>query len=222
MEKILIVDDEEKIVEVLCEYARFNGFQTDTASDGYEAIEKVMAEDYDCILMDIMMPNLNGFEAVKEIKKVKNIPIIMISAKGEEIDKLNSFELGVDDYVVKPFSPKEVIARIKAVLKRTCAYVDKIKIGNLEIDTEGRIVKVGDEVKNLTNKEYNLLLLLVKNKDIVLTRDKILNQVWGYDYYGDGRTVDTHIKMLRADLGEISSSIKTIHGVGYKFESGKD
>lgn len=222
MEKILIVDDEEKIVEVLCEYARFNGFHTDTASDGYEAIEKVMAEDYDCILMDIMMPNLNGFEAVKEIKKLKNIPIIMISAKGEEVDKLNSFDLGVDDYVVKPFSPKEVIARIKAVLKRTCSYVEKIKIGNLEIDTEGRIVKVNNEVKTLTNKEYNLLLLLVKNKDIVLTRDKILNQVWGYDYYGDGRTVDTHIKMLRADLGEISSRIKTIHGVGYKFESGKD
>ena len=222
MEKILIVDDEEKIVEVLCEYARFNGFHTDTASDGYEAIEKVMAEDYDCILMDIMMPNLNGFEAVKEIKKLKNIPIILISAKGEEVDKLNSFDLGVDDYVVKPFSPKEVIARIKAVLKRTCSYVEKIKIGNLEIDTEGRIVKVNNEVKTLTNKEYNLLLLLVKNKDIVLTRDKILNQVWGYDYYGDGRTVDTHIKMLRADLGEISSSIKTIHGVGYKFESGKD
>jgi DNA-binding response OmpR family regulator len=172
--------------------------------------------------MDIMMPNLNGFEAVKEIKKLKNIPIIMIYAKGEEVDKLNSFDLGVDDYVVKPFSPKEVIARIKAVLKRTCSYVEKIKIGNLEIDTEGRIVKVNNEVKTLTNKEYNLLLLLVKNKDIVLTRDKILNQVWGYDYYGDGRTVDTHIKMLRADLGEISSRIKTIHGVGYKFESGKD
>ncbi|MBP3631018.1 MAG: response regulator transcription factor [Clostridia bacterium] len=220
MEKILIVDDEEKIVEVLCEYAKFNGFLTDTASDGYEAVEKVMTEDYDCILMDIMMPNLNGFEAVKQIKNIKNIPIIMISAKGEESDKLNSFELGVDDYIVKPFSPKEVIARIKAVLKRSCSYVDKLKFDMLEIDTEGRIVTVDGEEKTLTNKEYNLLLLLVKNKDIVLTRDKILNQVWGYDYYGDGRTVDTHIKMLRADLGEkVSTKIKTVHGVGYKFES---
>lgn len=220
MEKILIVDDEEKIVEVLSEYARFNGFSVDTASDGYEAVEKVMAENYDCILMDIMMPNLNGFEAVKQIKAVKNIPIIMISAKGEECDKLNGFELGIDDYVVKPFSPKEVIARVKAVLKRSCAYIDKIKIDNLEIDTEGRLVAVDGEEKSLTNKEYNLLLLLVKNKDVVLTRDKILNQIWGYDYYGDGRTVDTHIKMLRADLGEtIATKIKTIHGVGYKFET---
>lgn len=220
MEKILIVDDEEKIVEVLCEYANFNGFETDTASDGYIAVEKVMANDYDCILMDIMMPNLNGFEAVKEIKKIKNIPIIMISAKGEESDKLNSFDLGVDDYIVKPFSPKEVIARIKAVLKRSCSYVDKIRFDGLEIDTDGRVVSVCGDVKNLTNKEYNLLLLLVKNKDIVLSREKILNQVWGYDYFGDGRTVDTHIKMLRAHLGkEVSAKIKTIHGVGYKFET---
>ena len=220
MEKILIVDDEEKIVEVLCEYAKFNGFLTDTASDGFDAVEKVMSNDYDCILMDIMMPNLNGFEAVKQIKELKNIPIIMISAKGEEVDKLNGFELGIDDYIVKPFSPKEVIARIKAVLKRTCAYVDRLKFDLLEIDTEGRIVLVDGERKELTNKEYNLLLLLVKNKDIVLTRDKILNQVWGYDYFGDGRTVDTHIKMLRADLGEkVAEKIKTIHGVGYKFES---
>ncbi len=220
MEKILIVDDEEKIVAVLCEYAKFNGFLTDTAYDGFEAIEKVMSNDYDCILMDIMMPNLNGFEAVKQIKEIKNIPIIMISAKGEEIDKLNGFELGIDDYIVKPFSPKEVIARIKAVLKRTCAYIDKLKFGSLEIDAEGRIILVDGERKELTNKEYNLLLFLVKNKDVVLSRDKILNQVWGYDYYGDGRTVDTHIKMLRADLGEkVAEKIKTIHGVGYKFES---
>ncbi len=219
MSKLLIVDDEEKIVEVLREYATFNDFEADTAKDGYEAIEKVMAENYDCILMDIMMPNMNGFEAVKEIKKIKNIPVIMISAKGEECDKLAGFELGIDDYVVKPFSPKEVMARVKAVMKRFSSYVDKIKeCCGLEIDTEGRIVTLNGERIELTNKEYCLLLLLIKNKNIALSRDKILNEVWGYDYYGDGRTVDTHIKMLRAHLGEVSSHIKTIHGVGYKFE----
>ena len=144
----------------------------------------------------------------------------MLTSVSDANKQVSGLKFGADDYIVKPFSPKEVIARIKAVLKRSCSYVDKLKFDMLEIDTEGRIVTVDGEEKTLTNKEYNLLLLLVKNKDIVLTRDKILNQVWGYDYYGDGRTVDTHIKMLRADLGEkVSTKIKTVHGVGYKFES---
>ncbi len=219
MSKILIVDDEAQIVEVLREYANFNGFEADTASDGYQAIERVIENNYDCILMDIMMPNLNGFEAVKEIKKIKNIPVIMVSAKGEEHDKLQSFDLGVDDYVVKPFSPKEVMARVKAVMKRSNSFVDTIKECGIEINTEGRIVCVNGEKVDLTNKEYCLLVLLIKNKNVALSRDKILNEVWGYDYYGDGRTVDTHIKMLRAHLGDVSNHIKTIHGVGYKFES---
>ncbi len=218
MSKILIVDDEERIVNVLKEYANFNDIQTDTASDGYEAVEKVMENNYDCILMDIMMPNLNGFDAVKEIKKIKNVPVIMISAKGEESDKLQGFSLGADDYVVKPFSPKEVIARVKAVMKRASSYVEQIKVAGIEIDTEGRSVSVNGKPVVLTNKEYQLLLALVKNKGIALSRDKILNEIWGYDYYGDGRTVDTHIKMLRAHLGEFGECIKTIHGVGYKFE----
>ncbi len=218
MSKILIVDDEERIVNVLKEYANFNEIEADCASDGYEAVEKVMENNYDCILMDIMMPNLNGFDAVKEIKKVKNVPVIMISAKGEEADKLQGFSLGADDYVVKPFSPKEVIARVKAVMKRTSSYVEQIKVAGIEIDTEGRSVSVEGKPVDLTNKEYQLLLALVKNKGIALSRDKILNEIWGYDYYGDGRTVDTHIKMLRAHLGKFGDCIKTIHGVGYKFE----
>ncbi len=219
MPRILIVDDEERIVNVLSEYAKFNDFEVDTAKDGYEAVEKVIENNYDCILMDIMMPNLNGFDAVKEIKSIKNIPCIMISAKGEEADKLQGFQLGADDYIVKPFSPKEVIARIKAVLKRTGAYVDQLKVSGIEIDTEGRNVSVDGKKLDLTNKEYQLLILLTSNKNVALTRDKILNTIWGYDYYGDGRTVDTHIKMLRAHLGSAGEHIKTIHGVGYKFEA---
>ena len=160
MSKILIVDDEERIVNVLKEYANFNDIQTDTASDGYEAVEKVMENNYDCILMDIMMPNLNGFDAVKEIKKIKNVPVIMISAKGEESDKLQGFSLGADDYVVKPFSPKEVIARVKAVMKRASSYVEQIKVAGIEIDTEGRSVSVNGKPVVLTNKEYNFYLLL--------------------------------------------------------------
>lgn len=219
MPKILIVDDEERIVNVLCEYAEFNKIDYDTASDGFEAVEKVMENNYDCILMDIMMPNMNGFSAVEEIKKIKNIPIIMISAKSEESDKLHGFSLGADDYIVKPFSPKEVMARVKAVMKRSSSYIEQLKSNGIEIDTEGRIVSVNGERIELTNKEYLLLVLLVKNKNIALSRDKILNEIWGYDYYGDGRTVDTHIKMLRAHLKDAGKYIKTIHGVGYKFEA---
>ena len=220
MPKILIVDDEQFIRELVRKYANFEGYDTEEAENGFLAVKMVKDDHYDLIIMDVMMPELDGFSAVKEIRKYSDIPVIMLSARGEEYDKIHGFELGIDDYMVKPFSPKEVIARVKAVLKRSCAYIDKIKIDNLEIDTEGRLVAVDGEEKSLTNKEYNLLLLLVKNKDVVLTRDKILNQIWGYDYYGDGRTVDTHIKMLRADLGEaIATKIKTIHGVGYKFET---
>jgi two-component system, OmpR family, response regulator ResD len=169
--------------------------------------------------MDIMMPNLNGYDAVKAIKEIKNIPTIMISAKGEEYDKLKGFELGIDDYIVKPFSPKEVMARIKALMKRTKGLNDCMELDSLKIDFDGHIVFVKNEQINLTKKEYELLLTLIKNKGIVLSRDKLLSEIWGYDFDGDYRTIDTHIKMLRADLKECGNMIKTVRGVGYKFEN---
>ena len=219
MINILIVDDEPKIVEVLKEYAEYNGFVVDTAFDGLEACDKVEKKNFDCIIMDIMMPNLNGYDAVKAIKEIKNIPTIMISAKGEEYDKLKGFELGIDDYIVKPFSPKEVMARIKALMKRTKGLNDCMELDSLKIDFDGRLVFVKNKQINLTKKEYELLLTLIKNKGIVLSRDKLLSEVWGYDFDGDYRTIDTHIKMLRADLKECGNLIKTVRGVGYKFEN---
>lgn len=225
MYKILIVDDEQKIREVIAEYADFEGFTSDQASDGMEAVLKCKQNDYDIILMDVMMPKLDGFSAVKEIKKIKDIPVIMLSARGEEYDKLFGFEIGADDYVVKPFSPKEVMARINAVLKRNNnnSSVAKnnnpsLKYDGLEIDMLGRNVYVDGEKAELTPKEYELLFYMVNNKGIALSREKLLSDVWGYDFYGDDRTVDTHIKMLRSNLKDYRRFIVTLRGMGYKFE----
>lgn len=224
MYKILIVDDEEKIREVLAEYAEFEGFESDQAADGMEAVNKCKNNDYDIILMDIMMPKLDGFSAVKEIKKTKNIPVIMLSARGEEYDKLFGFEIGADDYVVKPFSPKEIMARINAVMKRRNKVDpmnsrETIKFEGLEIDMVGRNVYVDGQKAVLTPKEYELLFYMVKNSGIALSREKLLSDVWGYDFYGDDRTVDTHIKMLRSNLKEYRKFIITLRGMGYKFEA---
>ena len=187
-----------------------------------KAVEMVKSNDYDLIVMDIMMPKLDGFSTCKEIKKYKTIPVIMLSARGEEYDKLFGFELGIDDYVVKPFSPKELMARIKAVLKRNTvaetAVPEKIKFEGLEIDLAGREVYVDGQKASMTPKEYDLLFYLVKNKNLALTRDKLLEEVWGYDFFGDDRTVDTHIKMLRNSLGPYRKFIVTLRGMGYKFE----
>ena len=224
MYKILIVDDEQKIREVLVEYAEFEGFESDQAGDGMEAVAKCKQNDYDIILMDVMMPKLDGFSAVKEIKKIKDIPVIMLSARGEEYDKLFGFEIGVDDYVVKPFSPKEVMARINAVLKRnntnknTKTTNPSLKYDGLEIDMLGRNVYVDGVKAELTPKEYELLFYMVNNKGIALSREKLLSDVWGYDFYGDDRTVDTHIKMLRSNLKDYRRFIVTLRGMGYKFE----
>ena len=224
MYKILIVDDEQKIREVIAEYADFEGFSSDQASDGMEAVLKCKQNDYDIILMDVMMPKLDGFSAVKEIKKIKDVPVIMLSARGEEYDKLFGFEIGADDYVVKPFSPKEIMARINAVLKRnTPATTTKvanpsIKFDGLEIDMLGRNVYVDGKKAELTPKEYELLFYMVNNKGIALSREKLLSDVWGYDFYGDDRTVDTHIKMLRSNLKDYRKYIITLRGMGYKFE----
>ncbi len=219
--KILVVDDEEMIRGVLREYIEFEGNEAVEAADGMEAVKKCREEDFDLILMDVMMPRLDGFSAVKEIKKMKDVPVIMLSARGEEYDKLFAFEIGVDDYVTKPFSPKEVMARINAVTKRKVAaneVSNVMKFEGLEVDMAGRNVYVDGEKAELTPKEYELLFYLVRNKGIALTREKLLYDVWGFDFYGDDRTVDTHIKMLRGNLKEYRKFIVTLRGLGYKFE----
>lgn len=222
MPRILIVDDEKMIRNVVKEYAEFEGYETAEAENGMEAVEICRKEDFDIIVMDIMMPRLDGYSAIKEIHKTKPIPVIMLSARGEEYDKLFGFEIGVDDYVVKPFSPKELMARIKAVLKRSAAkeqQMDIIRFDGLEINVTGREVRIDGVPASLTPKEYDLLFYLVKNKGIALSREKLLEEVWGYDFYGDDRTVDTHIKMLRNSLGKYRGFIKTLRGMGYKFEA---
>lgn len=218
--KVLIVDDEEMIRGVLKEYVEFEGGIAYEASDGMQAVKLCRENDFDIILMDVMMPRLDGFSAVKEIKKIKNIPVIMLSARGEEYDKLFGFEIGVDDYVTKPFSPKEVMARIHAVLKRGTQdnANDVVTFEGLTIDMIGRNVYVDGEKAELTPKEYEILFYFVKNKGIALTREKLLMDVWGFDFYGDDRTVDTHIKMLRSNLKQYRKFIVTLRGLGYKFE----
>ncbi len=221
--KLLIVDDEANIRRVVREYAEFEGCTADEAGDGMEAVAMAKANDYDLIIMDIMMPRLDGYSACKEIRKTKNTPIIMLSARGEEYDKLFGFELGIDDYVVKPFSPKELMARVKAVLARIAASQPRTParqvFEGLEIDMAGREVYVNGQKANMTPKEYDLLFYLVKNRNLALTRDQLLEEVWGYDFFGDDRTVDTHIKMLRNSLGEYRKFIVTLRGTGYKFEA---
>ncbi len=221
MAKILVVDDEAKIRMIIKEYAEFEGYEVAEAADGMEAVEMVRSEDYDIIIMDVMMPRLDGYSAVKEIKKEKKIPVIMLSARGEEYDKLFGFEIGIDDYVVKPFSPKELMARIKAVLARgavTQTREDTIKYQGLVINFTAREVTIDGQKANMTPKEYDLLFYMVRNMNIALSREKLLEEVWGFDFYGDDRTVDTHIKMLRNSLGPYRNLIVTLRGMGYKFE----
>lgn len=225
--KILIVDDEKNIRNVIKEYAKFDGFETFEAEDGMQAVEMCRTQDFDLIIMDIMMPKLDGYSAVREIRKTKQIPVIMLSARGEEYDKLFGFELGVDDYVTKPFSPKELLARIRAVMKRNAAPApagdnNVLKFEGLEINMSGREVFVDGKPVSLTPKEYDLLFYLVRNKGIALSREKLLEEVWGYDFYGDDRTVDTHIKMLRNSLGDYRKFIVTLRGMGYKFDAGRE
>ena len=222
MARILIVDDEEKIRAVIREYARFNHYDTAEAADGMEAVNMCLKEHFDLIIMDIMMPKLDGFSACKEIRKEKSTPIIMLSARGEEYDKLFGFELGIDDYVTKPFSPKELMARVAAVLARGGASSGKQSVelasGGLVVNTESRTVTVDGSKVELTLKEYELLTYLMKNRNIALSRDKLLQDIWGYDFFGDDRTIDTHIKNLRGRIGVYRDKISTVRGVGYKFE----
>ncbi|MBQ6608060.1 MAG: response regulator transcription factor, partial [Firmicutes bacterium] len=221
MYKLLIVDDEPKIRDIIREYAEFEGYEVDEAEDGMVALGLCKLNDYDLIVMDIMMPKLDGFSACKEIKKIKDIPTIMLSARGEEYDKLFGFELGIDDYVVKPFSPKELMARINVVITRhhktNQAAQSVLKFEGLEINVPARTVSVDGKRVELTPKEYDLLVYLIENKNIALSRDKLLSDIWGYDFFGDDRTIDTHIKNLRNNLGEYRKFIVTLRGVGYKF-----
>ena len=222
MYKILVVDDEPKIREVIKEYAEFSGYDVTEAEDGMSAIGLCKLNDYDLIVMDVMMPKLDGFSACKEIKKIKDIPVIMLSARGEEYDKLFGFELGIDDYIVKPFSPKELMARINAVLtifkSKSASTQGYLKFGGLEINIPARTDTVDGKKIDLTPKEYDLLFYLVENKNIALSRDKLLSDIWGYDFFGDDRTIDTHIKNLRNSLGPYRDYIVTLRVVGYKFE----
>lgn len=223
MAKLLVVDDEKGIREVIREYSEFNGHEVTEAEDGMTAVGFCKLNEYDLIIMDIMMPKLDGYSACKEIRKICNTPVIMLSARGEEYDKLFGFELGIDDYVVKPFSPKELMARVNAVLARNAGSKPKdpdvLIFDGLEINIPARTVSIDGKRLDLTPKEYDLLFYLVENKNIALSRDKLLSDIWGYDFYGDDRTIDTHIKNLRNNLGEYRDYIVTLRGVGYKFET---
>ena len=223
MYKLLVVDDEQKIREVIREYAEWSGHSISEAEDGMTAVGLVKLNDYDLVIMDVMMPKLDGFSACKEIRKTKDVPIIMLSARGEEYDKLFGFELGVDDYIVKPFSPKELMARINAVLSRrrpeASQTVQELAFGGLMIDMPGRAVYIDGKRAELTPKEYDLLFYLVGNKNIAISRDKLLSVLWGYNFFGDDRIIDTHIKNLRNHLGKYRGHIVTLRGLGYKFDA---
>ena len=227
MYNILIADDEEMIRRLIAKYAVFEGHSVAEAADGMEAVNMCRQGGYDILICDIMMPELDGFSACREIRKFSDIPIIMLSARGEEYDKLNGFSLGIDDYVVKPFSPKELMMRVDAVMKRYGASKkDDKKVENetfsyegLFVDMTARIVYINGERCELSPKEYDLLFYLIRNKNIALSRERLITEVWGYDYYGDDRTLDTHIKLLRKSLSEYARIIVTLRGVGYRFDT---
>ena len=226
MYHLLVVDDEERIRTLIRKYAVFEGHTITEAADGMEAVTLCRAhpQEYDLIIMDVMMPELDGFSAVREIRKISSVPVLMLSARGEEYDRIHGFEIGVDDYVVKPFSPKELMMRISAIMKRTqsensISRRSTFSAEGLRIDFDARIVEVDGVRTELSPKEYDLLFYLVTNRNIALTREQLITNVWGYDFYGDDRTLDTHIKLLRKSLGVYSKFIVTLRGVGYRFET---
>lgn len=227
MYHILVVDDEIRIRSIIRKYAEFEGHTVTEAGDGMEAVLLCRKGDFDIVIMDIMMPELDGFSACREIRKTSQIPIIMLSARGEEYDRINGFEVGIDDYVVKPFSPKELMLRIEAVMKRVKRSAEaatsrneivEIDGGGLSVDITARIVSIDGERVEMSPKEYDLFFYLLANKNIALSREKLISEVWGYDFYGDARTLDTHIKLLRKSLGRYADRIVTLRGVGYRFE----
>lgn len=219
---ILVVDDELNIRGMIRKYAVFEGYQVTEAADGLEAVQMCESGRFDLIVMDVMMPEMDGFTALREIRKTSDVPVIMLSARGEEYDRLRGFELGVDDYVVKPFSPRELMMRIAAILKRVTGGASDapeiVTLGDLTVDYTARRVTIGDQVLQLSPKEYELLFYMVRNRGIALTRERLISEVRGYDFYGDDRTLDTHIKLLRKSLGPCADRISTLRGVGYRFE----
>ncbi len=226
MPRILVVDDEPDICQMIRRYAEHDGYETVGVSDGTEAVDICQKENFDIIIMDVMMPDMDGYAACRKIRENKDIPVLMLSARGTEYDKLFGFEVGVDDYVTKPFSPKELMARVNVIIKRHAKAADKEKpsstilsFNGIEIDTLGHDLFVDGEKVDLTAKEYDILLYLAQNRGIVLSRDKILSAVWGYDYFGEDRTVDWQIKLLRNKMGKYRELIRTIRGVGYKFDA---
>ena len=229
MYHILVVDDEARIRSIIKKYAEFEGYKVTEAADGMEAVHLCRTTDFDIVIMDIMMPELDGFSACREIRKISQIPIIMLSARSEEYDKINGFELGVDDYVTKPFSPKELMLRVEAVMKRVNRggesiskkenLVVSLDNGGLRADVTARIVYIDNERIDMSPKEYDLFFYMLENRNIAISREKFISDVWGYDFYGDVRTLDTHIKLLRKSLGRYSNMIVTLRGVGYRFEA---
>lgn len=226
MYNILIADDEEMIRRLVAKYAAFEGHRVSEAADGMQAVEMCRQNRYDILICDIMMPELDGFSACREIRKFSDIPIIMLSARGEEYDKINGFSLGIDDYVVKPFSPKELMMRVEAVMNRygrrspqESGEHEIFELGGLRADITARVVTVDGERIDMSPKEYDLFFYFIKNRNVALSREKLICEVWGYDYYGDDRTLDTHIKLLRRSLGDYSKHIVTLRGVGYRFDT---
>ena len=219
MAKILVVDDESKIREMICKYATYEGFECDEAADGKAALTLFKNKQYDVIIMDVMMPEMDGFETLKKMKEVKDdVHCIFLTAMGQEYDRIYGFDIGGEDYVTKPFSLKELMMRIRVILKREGKDSETIKIGTLEVDEKAHTVTIDNEKIELPNKEYELLLYLIKNAGNALTREAIITKVWGYYYESDERTLDTHMKLLRKDLKEYGKYITTIRGVGYRFE----
>lgn len=224
MSKILVVDDEEKIRLIIRKYGEFEGHEIKEAANGMEAVELCENEDFDLIILDVMMPELDGFSTCKAIKAKKDIPVIMLSARGEEYDRIHGFESGVDDYVVKPFSPKELMMRVNVVVSRNNKSIAQVQHEvfekeGLKVDFTSRTVYVDGKPVDMTPKEYELIFFFIKNKGIALTRERLINEIWGYDYYGDDRTLDTHIKLLRSSLGEYRKFLVTLRGMGYRFEA---
>ena len=230
MYKILVVDDEVRIRSIVRKYAEFEGHAVTEAGDGMEAVRLARANKFDIIILDIMMPELDGFSACREIRKTHQTPIIMLSARGEEYDKINGFELGIDDYVVKPFSPRELMLRVEAVMKRVKGKDEQVRKenqivefdgGGLRVDLTARIVFLDGKRVEMSPKEYDLFFYLLRNRNVALTRERLISEVWGYDFFGDARTLDTHIKLLRKSLGRYATYIVTLRGVGYRFEEQK-
>ena len=226
--KLLIVDDEEAIRKLVRKYAEFSGYDVAEAKDGMEAVLLCRKESYDCVIMDIMMPELDGFSACREIRKTSSVPILLLSARGEEYDKINGFEFGADDYIVKPFSPRELLLRVEAVLRRVKNSVPEEKpetrgdvymYNGLTVDFTARIVTIDGKELPLSPKEYDLLFYFVRNRNIALSREKLISDVWGYDFYGSDRTLDTHIKLLRKSIGRFAECVVTLRGVGYRFDA---